>query len=205
MPMARFALPAVLAVALCGCATDVVLMHSELRVASDTVQLGATVSGDADGALLKVYRQHEIVKEQEIWRQRALAPGAAAPQVASVGVDWSNAPGEIFPLALLVAVCAAAFPFVVLYYAGFGVVKLVEYATFDDQRAVHRATQVSVEMSLAATIETPDGACRIDLGPQPDQGYWLGKDAVARLGGPGVEVVIRDGDLATTLRLPGAK
>lgn len=58
------------------------------------------------------------------------------------------------------------------------------------------------EPSLSATIEPAGGGEAVDLGIQPLDGYVLTGDVMARLGGYDATVVVRDGILSATIRLP---
>jgi hypothetical protein len=61
------------------------------------------------------------------------------------------------------------------------------------------------EPVLRATVERWSGGPVIDLGIQPVEGYVLSEDTLQSLGGPGTEVIFRDGELSAFYMLPAPR
>ncbi|MCE9584580.1 MAG: hypothetical protein K8T20_18985 [Planctomycetes bacterium] len=203
--MGRF-LFAFLAAALAGCAPRLVEVHDEPRVASDAEKLVVESSVKNEGKLvLQVFREREIVTEQQYWLQRkAEIPGVRllmAMSPADAQVASTNWDGLISPEGVYVVFLVAFYvPIICVSEIVHGVEFLANVLPFDEQRTVVRNATTSRKRSYSATIERADGSRRVLLGKQPDAGYVLDSNTIDLFGGPG-EVVFRDGELSAHFNL----
>jgi hypothetical protein len=162
-------------------------------VSSSEQRLIARAEPLADGKVrLRVGREwsRELERAASCRDGVQVATGPASYVSDGTTGDPGGLMAALFPVAI--AVVLAPFVFLVQQFLSLTGIHPPEGATVLTSETVYDPT-------WKATIEPASGEFVLDLGAQPKEGYVLDADTVRRLG---PDVVVRDHDLFTALRLP---
>ena len=191
-----------------GCASETVIRHDEPHSVDSCPTLSARAAWQPDGELrLFVFREYESKMVQDYWRERAGRPAGHASdpamqdrhsQTASVGFSQEPSDG----LAWLAIPIAAVYAALVMFSSiAKSVVAIVSFAVpVDDQRTTVVISRRLVQDFCDRVVVEAAGSFE-HLDRDSWGGFVLSREAIARLGGPGATVTVRDGDLSTTLNL----
>jgi hypothetical protein len=215
-PLRRSLAAMLLLAASAGCSARTIVKHDEPSVVSEGPErlVVETSAAEGEAIRLQVFRQREQVLEQHFWRvqESAVDPSQGDPARVhgvsrtasresgdSVGVDSGGA-FYLIVAAAFVAFFVVAIPVFYFVVVAQGAVTFLS-VTADDERTTVQRIETFRRPSAFVVIEPASGGAPIDLGVQPQDGWILTPEILARLGGRGAEVVVRDGPLSATVTL----